>query len=83
MVVEREYMRAGYQINVYGTQGWKPLIPDLADLYYYLQERFIHLLRTGEEPVPVEEEVEVIAVLEAGKRSLIEGREVTIAEVLA
>jgi len=82
MVAEREYMRAGYQINVYGTKGWKPLIPDLADLYYYLQEQFIHLLRTGEEPIPVEEEVEVIAVLEAGKRSLIEGREVTIAEVL-
>ena len=43
----------------------------------------IHLLKTGEEPFPVEEEVGVIAVLEAGKRSLIEGREMTIAEVLA
>jgi len=60
-----------------------PLIPDLTDLYYYLQEQFIHLLKTGEEPFPVEEEVGVIAVLEAGKRSLIEGREMTIAEVLA
>ena len=83
MVAEREYMRAGYQINVYGTKGWKSLNPDLADLYYYLQEQFIHMLKTGEEPVPVEEEVEVIAVLEAGKRSVLEGREVTIAEVLA
>ena len=83
MVAEREYMRAGYQINVYGTKGWKPLIPDLTDLYCYLQEQFIHMLRTGQEPVPVEEEMEVIAVLEAGKRSLEEGREVTIAEVLA
>jgi hypothetical protein len=33
-------------------------------------ERFIHLLITGEESVTVLEEVEVIAVLEAGKRSL-------------
>lgn len=82
MVGEREYMRAGYQINAYGTTGWKSLMPDLADLYYYLQERFIQMLRTGEECVPVEEEVEVIAVLEAGKRSLLEGREVTVAEVL-
>ena len=82
MVAEREYMRAGYQINVYGTKGWRSLTPNLADLYYYLQERFIHMLRTGEESVPVEEEVEVIAVLEAGKRSLSEGREVTVAEVL-
>lgn len=58
------------------------MVPDLADLYYYLQEQFISLLTTGMEPVPVEEEVEVIAVLEAGKRSLAEGREVTVAEVL-
>jgi len=82
MVAEREYMRAGYQINIYGTRGWRSLVPNLTDLYYYLQERFMHMLRTGEESVPVEEEVEVIAVLEAGKRSLTENREVTIAEVM-
>ena len=82
MVAESEYMRAGYQINVYGTKGWRSLVPNLADLYYYLQEQFIHTLRTGEEIVPIEEEVEVIAVLEAGKRSLSENREVTIAEVM-
>ncbi len=82
MVAEPEYMQAGYQINVYGTKGWRSLMPNLSDLYYYLLERFIHVLKTGEEVVPVEEEVEVIAVLEAGKRSLSECREVTIAEVL-
>ena len=82
MVAESEYIRAGYQINVYGTRGWRSLTPNLADLYYYLQERFINMLRTGEEDVPVEEEVEVIAVLEAGKRSLSENCEVTIAEVM-
>jgi predicted dehydrogenase len=78
IVAEREYMRAGYQICVYGSKGWRTVIPDLTDLYYYLQEQFIHLVRTGEEPVPVEEEAEVIAVLEAGKRSLAEGREVPV-----
>lgn len=82
MVAEREYMQAGYQINIYGTKGWRSLTPNLADLYYYLQKRFIQMLNTGEESVPVEEEVEVIAVLEAGKRSLTENREVTIAEVM-
>ena len=82
MVAEAEYMRAGYQINLYGTKGWRSLMPNLTDLYYYLQERFIHLLRTGEESVPVEEEVEVIAVLEAGKRSILESREVTLVEVM-
>ena len=39
-------------------------------------------VRTKKESVPIEEEVEVIAVLEAGKRSLAEKREVTVAEVL-
>jgi predicted dehydrogenase len=82
MVGESEYMQAGYQINVYGTKGWRSVTPNLADLYCYLLERFIHMLRTGEESVPVEEEVEVIAVLEAGKRSLSESREVTLAEVM-
>lgn len=82
IVAEPEFMQAGYQINVYGTKGWRSLIPNLSDLYYYLLERFIHLLKTGEEVVPIEEEVEVIAVLEAGKRSLLEDREVTIDEVL-
>ena len=82
MVAERDYMRAGYQICVYGEKGWRTVSPNLADLYCYLQEQFIQMVGTGKEPVPVEEEVEVIAVLEAGKRSLAEGREVTLAEVM-
>jgi predicted dehydrogenase len=78
IVAEQEYMRAGYQICLYGSQGWRTVVPDMADYYYYLLEQFVHLLRTGQEPVPVEEEAEVIAVLEAGKRSLAEGREVPV-----
>lgn len=82
MVAEREWMRAGYQLNLYGTEGWRSLTPNLDELYWYLLDRFIDLVRTGKESVPIEEEVEVIAVLEAGKRSLLEQREVTVAEVL-
>ena len=82
MVAEREYLRPGYQICVYGTEGWRTVSPDLSDLYCYLQEKYIEMLKTGVAPVPVEEEVEVIAVLEAGKRSLVEGREVALAEVM-
>jgi predicted dehydrogenase len=82
LVAEKEWMRAGYQINLYGTKGWRILTPNLADLYWYLLDRFITLVRTKKECVPIEEEVEVIAVLEAGKRSLEEKREVTLAEVL-
>ncbi len=82
MVAEKEWMRAGYQINLYGTKGWRTVTPQLADLYWYLLDRFFDVVRTGKESVPIEEEVEVIAVLEAGQRSLAEQREVTLAEVL-
>ena len=58
------------------------MTPNLADLYWYLFDRFLTLVRTKQESVPIEEEVEVIAVLEAGRRSLAEQREVTLAEVL-
>ncbi len=82
IVAEGEYMRAGYQINLYGTKSWRTLIPNLDDLYYYLLEKFTLMIKTGKEIYPIEEEVEVIAVLEAGKRSLLESREVTIDEVM-
>ena len=82
LVAEKEWMRAGYQINLYGTKGWRTLTPQLADLYWYLLDKFLELVCTNKESVPIEEEVEVIAVLEAGKRSLAEKREVTLAEVL-
>ena len=75
-------MRSGYLITLQGTKAWRTLQPDLTNLYSYLLEQFLDLLRTGRESVPVEEEVELIAALEAGKRSLQLGREVTIAEVL-
>lgn len=83
MVGQPPQMCGGYQINLYGTRGWKSVTPNLADLYVYLMQRFIALVREGEVSVPIDEEVEVIAVLEAGVRSLAEGREVTIAEMLS
>ena len=82
MVGEREYMRAGYQISLYGTQGWRTVQPNLQDLYCYLLERFMALVTDGEVSVPLDEEVELIATLEAGKRSLVEGREVAVADML-
>lgn len=82
LVGEKEWMTAGYQISLYGKKGWRTVKPDLANLYVYLLEAFLGYLRSGVEPYPIEQEVELIAVLEAGKRSLQEGREVTIKEVL-
>jgi predicted dehydrogenase len=83
LVGEKEWMRAGYQINLYGQKEWRSVTPDLKNLYSHLLEAFLSYLKTGNEPYPLEEEVELIAALEAGKRSLAERREVTLAEVLA
>ncbi len=82
MVGESDWMRAGYQISLFGKQGWQTVKPDLKDLYWYLLKEFVSYVKTGKEPYPLDEEVELIAALEAGKRSLTEQREVTIAEVL-
>jgi len=81
MVGEREWMRAGYQISLFGKKGWQTVKPDLKDLYYYLLVEFVKYVKTGQAPYPLEQEVELIAALEAGKRSLQLGREVTLAEV--
>jgi predicted dehydrogenase len=83
LVGEKEWMRAGYQIHLYGQKEWRSVTPDLKNLYSHLLEAFLSYLKTGNEPYPLEEEVELIAALEAGKRSLAERREVTLAEVLA
>ena len=82
IVGEREKMTAGYQINLYGMKAWRSVTPDLKDLYSYLLEAFLNLVVTGKESVPVEEEVEVIAALEAAKLSLKLGRELTLAELV-
>ena len=83
MVAEREWIRAGYQISLFGKKGWKTIKPNLQDLYWYLLKEVLDYVRTGKESVPIEEEVEVIAALEAGKRSLTRQAEVTLESVLA
>lgn len=83
MVGERDYMRAGYQIALHGLNGWKTIVPNLDNLYVFLMERFIAMVNGGESPVPPAEMHEVIAVLEAGKRSLETGQEIRVADVMA
>ena len=82
LVADSEVMRGGYQINLYGTKGWRSITPELTNLYSYLLEAFLDLVINGKESVPIEEEVELIASLEAAKRSLTLGREVPLSEVL-
>jgi predicted dehydrogenase len=82
IVADSTRMQAGYQLNLYGAKGWRTLTPDLRHLYTYLLETFIHCVSTGKEPYPIEQEVELIAALEASQRSLELGREVQVHEVM-
>ncbi len=82
MVGERQWMRSGYQISLFGKKGWQTVKPDLQNLYWYLLKAVLDYVKTGKESVPIEEEVEVIAALEAGKRSLVEQGEVTLESLL-
>lgn len=81
MVGARERMRAGFSIQVFGEKGTLRVEPDLKDLYAYLLEAFLGYVLRDEVGVPVAEEVELIASLEAGQRSLEFGREVRLGEV--
>ena len=45
---------------------------------FNLLEKFIELVRTKKESVPIEEEVEVIAVLEAGSKGVVVGDEAAL-----
>lgn len=82
MVGARERMRAGFSIQLFGEKGNLRVEPDLKDLYAYLLEAFLDLVLRDKVRVPVEEEVELIAALEAGQRSLELGREVKLDEVM-
>lgn len=83
MVGARERMRTGFSIQLFGEKGNLRVEPDLKDLYVYLLEAFLDLVLRDKVSVPVEEEVELIAALEAGQRSLRLGREVELRELFA
>lgn len=82
MVGAREKMRTGFSIQLFGEKGNLRVEPDLKDLYGYLLEAFLDLVLHDKVSVPLEEEVELIAALEAGQKSLELGREVRIDELL-
>lgn len=82
MVGARERMRTGFSIQLFGEKGNLRVEPDLKDLYAYLLEAFLDLVLRDKVSVPLEEEVELIAALEAGQRSLELGREVKLSEVM-
>lgn len=82
MVTEASQFPMGYQLQLFGDRGSRTITPDLTDLYVHLLRAFLEYLSTGTAPFPLQEEVELIAALEAGQRSLDESRRVELAELL-
>ena len=73
----------GYGLMVLGEKG-STCISD-GDSYYAFKKQmdnFVHYLRTGEEPVPFEDSVEMMKIIIAGLRSRNEGgRKVMLSEI--
>lgn len=78
LVTEQNQFPMGYQLQLFGDRGSRSVTPDLTDLYVHLLQAFVDYLRTGKEPFPLREEVELIAALEAGERSLLTGKEIML-----
>jgi len=64
-----------YQINLYGTQGYRSiLIQDYGYFYTRMLEEFVTMVETKIEPFPPEETLEIIRVLVMGENSRKEGK---------
>ncbi|MBQ7712276.1 MAG: oxidoreductase [Clostridia bacterium] len=74
---------AGAGILVIGTEGSRYMV--CGDSYYAFKKQldlFVHWLRTGEEPFPFEQSVELMKLVVAGLRSRAEGgRRVCLSEI--
>lgn len=82
LVTEANQFPVGFQLQLFGERGSRTVTPDLTDLYVHLLSAFLQYLRTGNAPYPLAQEVELIATLEAGERSLQQNRPIELAELL-
>jgi len=66
-----------FQMNLYGTKGYKQVIVEDSDYFYSeMLRHFLTMVETKKEPFPPEETLEIIKVLVLGKKSREEGKEV-------
>lgn len=77
-------VKAEFQVTVYTSKGIFSEGTPMPEYRYgavRVARRFVEMVKTGEPPIPYGEMLEEIAVLEAAKMSLDEGREVEISEL--
>ena len=68
----RDVIGGGQMFTVCGQSGWHT-VDYLGALYHPMMEEFLAMARSGEMPVPGDEMVEVIAVIDAARRSREQG----------
>lgn len=67
----------GFEITLYGTEGRQHIVVSDGTAFYANQLRLIvQMVREKKAPAPIEDALEVIRVLEAGKKSFVEGGKV-------
>ncbi|MFO8082212.1 MAG: Gfo/Idh/MocA family oxidoreductase [Armatimonadota bacterium] len=68
----REVIGGGQMFTVCGKNGWHT-VDYLGALYHPMMEAFLSMVESGEMPIPGDEMVEVIAVIDAARRSREQG----------
>jgi len=77
IVTAYENIKISFQINLYGTEGFRSFTGENAGYYYSeMMRRFVDMVQTKKEPVPLEETLEIIKVLVLGKKSRKDSREI-------
>lgn len=65
-----EDINSPFQINLYGTKGWRQILIEDSDYFYSnMLKSFVKMVRTKKEPFSPEETLEIIKVLVLGKKS--------------
>ena len=83
VLIDRD-AHGAFTLTLHGRNGWLSLeVTRMWDFYRNQLQAAVEMARTGRAFVPAAETLQVLAVLEAGERSLRTGRPVRLAEVLS
>lgn len=79
VVTAYENIKVNFQVNLYGTEGFRLFAGDNAGYYYSeMMRNFVNMVQTKKEPFPPEETLEIIKILVLGKKSGESGAEIKL-----
>ena len=77
VVTAYENIKITFQVNLYGTEGFRSFMGENAGHYYSeMMRNFVGMVQTKKGPVPPQETLEIIKVLVSGKKSGETGEEI-------